>query len=90
MRVLIVGGTGQISRAISRIFLEAGEDLTLYHRGRTTSKQVLVIYPYFFNRSDDIQHVAFAAQQQRLGQPAGFPAGLLANWAVNLAIARIL
>jgi len=35
MKVLIIGGTGQISRAISRLLLEAGEELTLYHRGKT-------------------------------------------------------
>lgn len=35
MKVLIIGGTGQISRSISRQFLAAGADLTLYHRGKT-------------------------------------------------------
>ena len=35
MKVLIIGGTGQISRAISRLFVDAGEELTLYHRGKT-------------------------------------------------------
>lgn len=35
MKVLIIGGTGQISRSISRQFLAAGVDLTLYHRGKT-------------------------------------------------------
>jgi nucleoside-diphosphate-sugar epimerase len=36
MKVLIIGGTGQISRAISRLLLNAGDELTLYHRGKTT------------------------------------------------------
>ena len=35
MKVLIIGGTGQISRSISRQFLEAGIELTLFNRGKT-------------------------------------------------------
>lgn len=35
MRVLIIGGTGQISQEISRQFLQAGAEITLYHRGKT-------------------------------------------------------
>ncbi len=35
MKILIIGGTGQISRHISRFFLEAGAELTLFHRGKT-------------------------------------------------------
>ena len=33
MRVLIIGGTGLISTAITRFLLERGEDVTLYNRG---------------------------------------------------------
>lgn len=35
MKTLIIGGTGQISRAISRQILQTGDSLTLYHRGQT-------------------------------------------------------
>jgi nucleoside-diphosphate-sugar epimerase len=35
MKVLILGGTGQISQSISRQFLEAGIELTLFTRGKT-------------------------------------------------------
>jgi len=35
MKILIIGGTGLISTAISRQLLEAGHDLTLYNRGET-------------------------------------------------------
>ncbi len=35
MKVLIIGGTGQISREIARLALTAGDELTLYHRGKT-------------------------------------------------------
>ncbi len=35
MRVLIIGGTGLISTAITRCLVERGEDVTLYNRGQT-------------------------------------------------------
>jgi nucleoside-diphosphate-sugar epimerase len=35
MKILIIGGTGLISTAISRQLLEAGHELTLYNRGET-------------------------------------------------------
>jgi len=38
MRVLIVGGTGLISTAITRQLLERGDEVTLLNRGRTPSR----------------------------------------------------
>ncbi len=38
MRILIIGGTGLISTAVSQQILEAGHDLTLYNRGKTISR----------------------------------------------------
>lgn len=38
MKILIIGGTGLISTAISRQLLEAGHDLTLYNRGKTNPR----------------------------------------------------
>ena len=38
MRILIIGGTGLISTAISRELLARGYDLTLYNRGKTPSR----------------------------------------------------
>ena len=36
MRILLIGGTGLISTAITRLLLERGtDDLTLYNRGKT-------------------------------------------------------
>ena len=35
MRVLIIGGTGLISTAITRTLIARGDDVTLYNRGRT-------------------------------------------------------
>lgn len=36
MKILIIGGTGLISTAITRYLLERGEDITLYNRGKTS------------------------------------------------------
>ncbi len=38
MKVLILGGTGLISTAITREFLQRGEDVTLYNRGKTPAR----------------------------------------------------
>jgi nucleoside-diphosphate-sugar epimerase len=35
VNILIIGGTGQISRAITRQFLETGNTVTIFHRGHT-------------------------------------------------------
>ena len=35
MRVLIIGGTGLISTAITRFLVARGDDVTLYNRGQT-------------------------------------------------------
>jgi nucleoside-diphosphate-sugar epimerase len=37
MQVLIIGGTGLISTAITRYLVERGDDVTLYNRGRRTA-----------------------------------------------------
>lgn len=52
MKVLIIGGTGQISRAISRQFLDAGEDLTLYHRGVTPAPDLAGYHAILGDRTD--------------------------------------
>ena len=35
MKVLIIGGTGLISTAITQCLIERGHDVTLYNRGQT-------------------------------------------------------
>jgi len=35
MRILIIGGTGLISTAMTRQLPEKGEEVTLFHRGKT-------------------------------------------------------
>ena len=38
MKILIIGGTGLISTAITSFLLERGDDITLYNRGQTLSR----------------------------------------------------
>jgi nucleoside-diphosphate-sugar epimerase len=38
MRILIIGGTGLISTAITRQLLDRGDDVTLFNRGKTESR----------------------------------------------------
>lgn len=52
MKVLIIGGTGQISRAISAQFLEAGVDLTLYHRGKSILPELSGCHTLLGDRND--------------------------------------
>ena len=35
LKVLIVGGTGLISTAITRLLIERGDDVTLFNRGKS-------------------------------------------------------
>src|SRR5438132_14427589 len=38
MRVLVIGGTGFIGSQVARRLIEAGHDLTIFHRGQTTAE----------------------------------------------------
>jgi uncharacterized protein YbjT (DUF2867 family) len=38
MKLLVLGGTGLISTAITRELLARGDDVTLYNRGQTPSR----------------------------------------------------
>jgi hypothetical protein len=49
-----------------------------------------MILEYFLQRGSNVKHIAFIAQQERVGQPAGFLAGSLTDWADDLRIVRIL
>ena len=55
MRVLIIGGTGNISTATTRALLERGHDLTLYNRGHQSIEGVRTIV------GDRTDHAAFEA-----------------------------
>jgi len=65
MRILLIGGTGLISTAITRLLLERGaDDLTLYNRGKTEvriSPSVKVIH------GDRKDFAAFEQQMQEAG-----------------------
>jgi len=38
MKILIIGGIGNISTAITRILVERGDDVTLYNRAKTDAQ----------------------------------------------------
>ena len=64
MKVLIVGGTGLISTAISRELLERGDELTLFTRGQTAARFPDGARVVHGERND---FAAFEAQMQALG-----------------------
>ena len=59
MRILIIGGTGLISTAITRFLLERGDDVTLYNRGKSD-----IQFPdgAKFLYGDRMDYAAFEAQ----------------------------
>jgi nucleoside-diphosphate-sugar epimerase len=59
MRVLIIGGTGNISTATTRILVGRGDDVTLCNRGRT---QVEIPGEYRTILGDRRDHASFEAQ----------------------------
>jgi nucleoside-diphosphate-sugar epimerase len=68
MRVLIIGGTGLISTAITRGLIERGDDVTLYNRGRrepTLAPEVLAATHHL--KGDRTDFPAFEAQMAGQG-----------------------
>jgi len=61
IKVLIIGGTGNISTGITRLLLENGYDVTLYNRGNTTIEGVKTI------RGDRTDYSAFESQMSEAG-----------------------
>ena len=59
MRVLIIGGTGLISTAITRFLIERGDAVTLYNRGQTDADIPEGYNTITGNRKD---HATFEAQ----------------------------
>ena len=64
MKVLIIGGTGNISTAISRSLVERGDQVTVFNRGRT---QVQIPGQYHVILGDRYDHAAFEAQMEEAG-----------------------
>jgi nucleoside-diphosphate-sugar epimerase len=65
MRVLIIGGSGLISTAITRRLLDRGADLTLYNRGRTPLRVEGSVRQRHGDRRD---YAAFEAQMRAAGR----------------------
>jgi nucleoside-diphosphate-sugar epimerase len=64
MNILIIGGTGNISTAITRILVERGDQVTLYNRGKTQAR-----IPRAYRRivGDRYDYPAFEAQMAEAG-----------------------
>lgn len=65
MKVLIIGGTGLISTAITRQFLQRGDAVTLYTRGQSPTRFEGHVERLTGDRTD---HAAFEAQMQETGR----------------------
>lgn len=64
MRVLIIGGTGLISTAITRQFVERGDDVTLFHRGQAEDRTGVSVPVIHGDRKD---YPAFEARMAEAG-----------------------
>ncbi len=64
MKILIIGGTGLISTAISRQLLERGDEVTLFNRGKS---EVRFEEGASFLHGDRKDYAAFEAQMQSAG-----------------------
>ena len=68
MRVLIIGGTGLISTAITRTLIARGDDVTLYNRGQTDADIPEGYDTIIGNRKD------YAAFETEMAEAGGFDA----------------
>jgi nucleoside-diphosphate-sugar epimerase len=64
MRVLIIGGTGLISTAITRMLCERGDDVVLYNRGKTVGTERAEVEAIAGDRTD---RERFASQMADAG-----------------------
>jgi nucleoside-diphosphate-sugar epimerase len=64
MKVLIIGGTGLISTAITRFLVERGEDVTIYNRGKQDADIPEDVKKILGDRKD---YPAFEAQMKEAG-----------------------
>jgi nucleoside-diphosphate-sugar epimerase len=64
MKILIVGGTGLISTAITRLLMARGDDVTLYNRGVTESQRTSGLERI---RGDRTDYATFEAQMAETG-----------------------
>lgn len=65
MKILLIGGTGLISTAITKQLLERGDDVTLYNRGKSEAR---IPDGAKFLHGDRKDYAAFEAQMAEAGQ----------------------
>jgi nucleoside-diphosphate-sugar epimerase len=68
VRVLIVGGTGLFSASVTRQLLERGDHVTLFNRGRTTSRFPEDAGAVDIITGDRADHAAFEARVRAAGE----------------------
>jgi len=64
MRILLIGGTGNISAPITQALIDRGDDVTLYHTGKSPSGRQFACHHLFGDRSDLAK---FESQVQEAG-----------------------
>ena len=64
MKILLIGGTGLISTAITKQLLERGDDVTLYNRGKSEAR---IPGGAKFLHGDRKEYAAFEQQMQDAG-----------------------
>ena len=67
MKVLIIGGTGLISTAITKQLLERGDEVTLYNRGKSEARFSEDTQSVMYLHGDRKQYTEFEAQMAAAG-----------------------
>jgi 2'-hydroxyisoflavone reductase len=73
MRILIVGGTAFVGRHITAVALDAGHDVTLFHRGQTGAELFPAATHVTGDRDEDLSGLASASWDATIDVCAHFP-----------------
>lgn len=73
MRILIIGGTAFVGRHIAQAALDAGHDLTLFHRGKTGTELFSQATHLWGDRDEDLSALAGGSWDATIDVCAYFP-----------------
>jgi 2'-hydroxyisoflavone reductase len=73
MRILIIGGTAFVGRHVTQAALDAGHDLTLFHRGKTGSELFSQATHLWGDRDEDLSALADGSWDATIDVCAYFP-----------------
>jgi 2'-hydroxyisoflavone reductase len=73
MRILVIGGTAFVGRHIAQAGLDAGHDLTLFHRGKTGTELFGQATHLFGDRDEDLSALARGSWDATIDVCAYFP-----------------